>query len=299
MRERIPFVFDFAVAPSEKAANDTMVEVLDDGDLLIEGIGLNFDIDRQEEAFEDSGLLQKSLDHFVASGGPLCFHHKKDKVLGQVTSATVIPGKGVELKARVDGEIRNSPELGPIYGQIKKGTIKHLSAGGIFKRRMTPQGPRIYDADFVEWSATAAPVGRGTSFAVVAGKALEDDVDETSTLDVEDQTEELKAIAEAGEVITRMNAILESLDRSEKALPETYDTESASGLTIFLENLKTFRSSATSIRVFGENYEGETNAKLTSLADDVESSLVKFERKAHKLASELAPLPPAPSGAVL
>ncbi len=168
------FIFDFTIEPSEKAVGDSVAYDLGDGDLLIEGVGLNFEIDREDEAFEDSVFLQKSLDRFVSEGGPLCFHHKKDQVLGRVLSAQVIPGRGVSLKARVDHQPESSP-LRVIYEQIKKGTIKHLSAGGSFKRRIASDGrPRIFDADFYEWSATATPVGRGTSFAVIGGKALSD-----------------------------------------------------------------------------------------------------------------------------
>lgn len=172
----VGFTFDFTVSPSEKAVAGTVAYELDDGDLLIEGTGLNFEVDREDEAFEDSGLLQKSLDTFIAAGGPLCWHHKRDQVLGRVLEANVIEGKGVKIKARVDCQPESSPLRG-IYEQIRKGTITGLSAAGRFRRRMTPNGPRIFDSDIYEWSATAVPVGRNTTFSVIAGKALASDLD--------------------------------------------------------------------------------------------------------------------------
>jgi phage head maturation protease len=174
MEDRVPFQFDFEFQPEGKAAEgDAIAHTLEDGDLLIEGWGLNFEIDREGEAFEDSGVLQKGLEDFLANEASLCFHHEHKKVLGKVLSAEVVSGKGVRVKARVDHQPESSP-LRYLYEQIKKGTLNALSFGGFFKRRTTPNGPRIYGADFTELSVTGVPVGRGVPFAVVAGKALED-----------------------------------------------------------------------------------------------------------------------------
>lgn len=146
---------------------------LSDGDLLISGIGANFNVDRQNEAFSDAGTIDTALADFVNGDAALAFHHKHDTVLGKVFKADLVAGKGVEVVARVDYQPESSPHR-HLYEQIKKGSLNALSFGGYFKRAMTPAGPRIVGADFTELSVTGVPVGRGTNFEVIAGKALED-----------------------------------------------------------------------------------------------------------------------------
>ncbi len=277
----VPFTFDFALEPSAKAIPGSIAYELEDGDLLIEGVGLNFDVDRENEAFENTGLLQKSLDAFVANGGPLCYHHKKDVVLGRVLSAEVVSGKGVKLTARVDSQPESSP-IRHLYEQIKKGSITGLSAGGFFRRRNTPAGPRIYDADFVEWSATPTPIGLGTGFSVIAGKALSD-APKDSTLQ------------EADGALGALAAFVSALN-GEKALPSGYKAGVAYDLASFLKVMGSLRETATSLRRSGEGLaesdeESAREEALGSLADSVETQLVAWEAKAHKLAAKYGPLP--------
>lgn len=166
----IPFTFDLDLKAIEGTAPVAAVE-LADGDLLIEGWGANYDLDREEEAFLD-GAFTKALGRFLQGNAPLCYHHKYGDIIGKVVAAEPISGKGVKIQAIVDKQPENSP-LRHIYDGIKKGRINGLSCGGIFKRIMTPEGPRIHDVDLLEWSATPIPVGKGTTFSVIAGKALE------------------------------------------------------------------------------------------------------------------------------
>jgi hypothetical protein len=170
----------FSIDLDAKALGDApSAQLLEDGDILITGIGANYDLDREDEAFLE-GAFTKGLNKFLSGAAPLCFHHRKHEVIGRVIAATPIPGRGIEVKAIVHRQPESSP-LFHIYQGIKKGSINGLSVGGIFKRVMTEAGPRISDVDIVEWSATATPVGKGSEFSVVAGKALTDEVVEEET----------------------------------------------------------------------------------------------------------------------
>jgi len=146
---------------------------LDSGDLLIEGWAADFSgIDRQEENFTE-GAFQRGVKAFLAGSASLCFHHKHEKVLGKVLDLQEVPGHGLWMKARVDGAIKNHPELGTIYRQIKNGTLTGLSIGGFFKRKLTELGTRISDMDFTEISVTPVAIHRKTAFAVVGAKAFQ------------------------------------------------------------------------------------------------------------------------------
>jgi HK97 family phage prohead protease len=170
------FAFRFDFVPERKAVDDPVVVELDDGDLLIEGYAAVFEgIDREGENF-DPGAFDRGIKAFLDGQSALCYHHQFSKCLGKVLDLGVEEGKGLRMKARVDGAIRTHPELGTYYQQIKKGTLNALSVGGFFKRALTDAGKRIVNMDFTEISVTPVPVHPGTSFAVVAGKALASDV---------------------------------------------------------------------------------------------------------------------------
>jgi HK97 family phage prohead protease len=154
-----------------KALNEP-IEV-EDGDLIIEGYCVEYEgTDRQAENFTE-GAFERGAKAFLEGSAPLCFHHKSEKVLGKVLDLREVPGRGVWMRARVDGAIRTHPELRTIYNQIKRGTLKGLSVGGFFKRKLTELGTRISDVDLTEVSITAVPIHAKPGFAVVAGKALE------------------------------------------------------------------------------------------------------------------------------
>ena len=140
---------------------------LADGDLLLEGMAVVFDgLDREGEQFAP-GCLRRGLKAFLEGSAPLVFHHRTHAVLGKVLEMTEVPG-GISFRARVDGAIKNHPELGAIYQQIKKATLTGISLGGYFQRL----GNRIVNVDPVELSITGTPVCATPAFAVVEGRAI-------------------------------------------------------------------------------------------------------------------------------
>lgn len=143
----------------------------DDGKLRVEGYAAGFDVDRQDEAFE-KGAFEKGLQNFLKRGAPLLYHHHYDKSLGVVEDAHV-DSKGLFLKAVLDNP-EPGTELADVWNKVKSGSIKGFSVGGIFKRKQTPAGLRIHQADLVEVSITPVPVQPDTLFAV-AGKAFSED----------------------------------------------------------------------------------------------------------------------------
>jgi HK97 family phage prohead protease len=168
------FAFQFDFVPEGKAVEDQVVTEQDNGDLIIEGYAAVFEgIDRQGENFTD-GAFTEGIKSFLGGQSALCYQHKHDLCLGKVLDLQEEEGKGLKMKARVDGAVRSHPILGTVYEQIKKGTINALSVGGFFRRKLTQAGYKINGVDFTEISVTPVPVHPGTSFAVVAGKALKD-----------------------------------------------------------------------------------------------------------------------------
>lgn len=152
---------------SEKALD---VTELTDGDLLIEGFAADYSgLDRQNENFVD-GAFQEGITSFLAGSAPLCYHHRNAEVLGKVLDLREVEGKGLWLQARVDGAVRKHPHLGTIYEQIRRKSIRGLSAAGYFDR----VGNKIVHVDLTEISVTAVPAHSKTRFDVVAAKALMD-----------------------------------------------------------------------------------------------------------------------------
>lgn len=175
--ELVKFQYGFTLEGKavEDAASQT-VTVEENGDLVIEGYAAVFDgMDRQGENFTD-GAFQRGIKSFLEGQAGLCYHHKHDKLLGKVLSLEEVEGKGLKMRARVDAAVKNHPELGVYYEQIRRGTLNALSVGGFFRRKMTDAGRKIVDMDFTEISVTPVPVHPGTNFAVVAGKALASEV---------------------------------------------------------------------------------------------------------------------------
>jgi HK97 family phage prohead protease len=159
------FSYDFAL--DSKAVQ---ADVDENGDLWISGYASDFGVDRQDEAFEP-GAFERGLKAFLARNPIMLYHHQYDKALGQFVDARV-DENGLWVKGRVDAPAPGS-WAEDVFNKIRKGTIKSFSVGGLFRRRMTPQGPRIYDCDLGEISVTPFPVNPRTTFAVVASKAFE------------------------------------------------------------------------------------------------------------------------------
>lgn len=149
----------------------TTTHETESGDLIIEGWAAVFDgIDRQGENFAE-GAFSRGIRAFLGSQASLNYHHRHHLGIGKVLELREIAGRGLWMRARVDFQPESSP-LRWIYNGIKKGTYTALSVGGFFRRTLTASGWRIADMDFTEISVTPVPVHSGTSFAVVAGKAL-------------------------------------------------------------------------------------------------------------------------------
>jgi HK97 family phage prohead protease len=138
------------------------------GGVVIEGQAGGTAVDRSGEAFLP-GVLESALDKYYRSNPILCYHHFTDQALGVVEAFTVGSQGELNIRARLD-EPEPGTALADVYRKVKSGTIKGLSVGGIFKRKMTPQGMRIYSAEIVEISVTPVPMEPGSLFTL-AGKA--------------------------------------------------------------------------------------------------------------------------------
>jgi HK97 family phage prohead protease len=208
----VKFQYDFVLEGKAVADSDLTqtVTVEENGDLIIEGYAAVFDgMDRQNENFTD-GAFKRGIKSFLEGQAGLCYHHKHDKLLGKVLDLREEEGKGLKMRARVDGAIRKHPELGTYYEQIKNGSLNALSVGGFFRRKLTEAGKKIVDMDFTEISVTPVPVHPGTNFAVVAGKALTSDlrVPENVNVDLPDgeiRDEDFESLQYALELLGRIH----------------------------------------------------------------------------------------------
>lgn len=158
--------------------------------LCVEGYAAGFGLDREGEAFEP-GAFERGLEKYLRTNPILVYHHHYDQALGVVEDARV-DSKGLFIRARLDEPEPGTP-LADVYRKVKSGTIKGFSVGGLFKRKQTPSGPRIYTADIVEISVTPLPMEPGSLFAV-AGKAASK---ETPAVQVEKLGELIEAMARA------------------------------------------------------------------------------------------------------
>jgi HK97 family phage prohead protease len=277
--ELVAFTYGFGLAPEGKAGQpglmeDATVTELDDGDLLIEGYAADFTgVDREGENFAP-GAFERGLKSFLGGQSALCYHHDSKAGIGKVLDLKEI-GDKLFMRARVDKQEPTSP-LHYIYNGIKKGSYRGLSAGGFFKRALTEAGRRIVDVDLTEFSVTPVPVHPGTGFNVVAGKAL--DVGEKPEEDAE--TLPVEELQRASAALTQLTETLET-----KALPRNHDPMLAQWVTNFIKNVGVLREFSTEARNFGEHED------VTSLADEIESSAVKWEAVAHKLAAKHGPVP--------
>lgn len=166
-------MFDFALD------GKAVVEQEADGRLRIEGYAAGFDRDREGEAFLP-GALERGFDKYFQTNPVLCYHHHTDQALGVVEDAK-LDGKGLFIKATLDDPEPGTP-LADVWNKVKSGTIKGFSVGGIFRRKMTPQGPRIHSADVAEISVTPVPMEPGSLFAL-AGKAFGNEEGEEAALE--------------------------------------------------------------------------------------------------------------------
>lgn len=276
--------FHFPFQLEAKALDDgsagNIVAEMEDGDLFIEGWAADFDgVDRQGENFTD-GAFQRGIKSFLSGSAPLCFHHKHDQVLGQVLELEEVEGKGLKMRARIDGAIKTHPVLGTIYQQIKRGTFRNLSVGGFFKRKLTDAGYRIADMDFTEVSITGVPIHTKTSFAVIAGKALESIGDSPSeTIDISGLDGLLGQLSSA-------------LDTIEKAFPEGKSVKGESQDLYFLAAILKLEQITNGLTTKKDSdYGSASDDRVDALVVRVKNYLDGIAREVHTLAGELGPLP--------
>lgn len=206
------FVADIGFSGGTKAVTqddlDKYGDQLKEGDLLIRGIGANFEMDREYEAFAE-GAFDRGLKRFLDGEATLAYHHKHDHVLGRVLHAERVDGKGVELIARVDHQPETSP-LRHLYEQVEKGSLNALSCGGFFQRAEVDGKPRIVDVDLTEWSITGVPVGKGTNFAVVGKKALAQEIEVPEVPEIEGQVRQ-SDLDQVGWIIEELKGVFDRL----------------------------------------------------------------------------------------
>lgn len=274
--------FQFPFALEAKALEDgtpgALVEVLEDGDLIIEGWAAEFEgQDRTNENFMD-GAFQRGIKSFMDGSASLCYHHKTADVLGKVLELQEVEGRGLRMRARVDGAIKDHPTLGPLYAQIKKGTLTGLSVGGYFKRKLTEAGRKISDMDFTEISITGVPTHTKPAFAVVAGKALNDG--EEIAVPEYDSGE----LASLDAALDRLAATFTSLgSKAVKGDPQD---------TYFLALLLELEQMSNNIAHKEEAESGgPVDDRVDQLIVEVRDALDQYARQAHKLAAKLGPLP--------
>lgn len=142
----------------------------EDGDLIIEGIAADYSEDRQGETYV--GAFDEAIKAYLDSGGPLLYHHKRDRQLGQVTALSQTD-QGLAIKAVIPKP--SDPELLDVYTKVKRGMMRGLSfVGGVLKR----QGANTIQyaiKDLQEISITPQPVGPSALLAV-AQKAFDDEI---------------------------------------------------------------------------------------------------------------------------
>ena len=220
------FAFQLGFVPEGKAVEGetpSVVTELDDGDLIIEGYAAIFEgEDREGENFVPEAF-DRGTKAFLESNSPtLAYHHDHKQVLGRVLDLQR-DGKGLRMKARVDGALRKSPTLATVYEQVKKGTLNALSIGGFFRRGLVEGKQRIVDMDFTDISVTGVPVHTGPSFNVVAGKALSSDITE---LDKPDGEFELRASD-----LDQLNFLIEEANRVINTVVEAVQKRSTPTIT--------------------------------------------------------------------
>jgi HK97 family phage prohead protease len=202
----LAFRYDFMLeGKALDEGNAPVVTEEENGDLIIEGWAASFDgLDRQGENFIPEAF-ERGIKSFLGGQAALCFHHKHDMGIGSVLDLQR-KDEGLWMRARVDHQPEQSP-LRHIYNAIKKGSYRGLSIGGFFKRGLVAGKRMIADMDFTEISVTPVAVHPKTKFAVVAGKALGDDL-----VAVPDEEEQISDEDFAG-LQFALNELSQTLDR--------------------------------------------------------------------------------------
>lgn len=208
------FQLDFLL--DQKAASTVITED-ENGDLYIEGYAADFEVDRQDEAFEP-GAFAAGLKSFMDTNPIMLYHHQYDKALGQYVDAR-LDQKGLWVKGRVDKPAPGS-WAEDVVQKIKTGTIRGFSVGGIFKRRVNAETgrPSIFHCDLAEISVTPFPVNPRTMFAV-AGKAFEGvEIPSLPEVDGEVRAEDEELVAYA---VAELQRVFDRIEKRQKPQGDT------------------------------------------------------------------------------
>lgn len=264
-------------------------DLLEEGDLIIEGYGAVWEgKDRSGENFAE-GAFEEGVKAFLDGNAPLVFHHKKEKLLGKVLRMEETP-EGLKIRARVDGAIKDHPELGTLYKQIKKGTLKGLSVGGFFRRKLTGDGPRVVGLDMTEFSVTPVPVHAMPAFSVVAQKALED-FEPPATRDAhagDDGTAEIDFTGLGNALAGLHSALEEGKALREEGKAVKGDPQDLHFLQLIVD-LEEFSNNLVNSTETEEG--GPVDEQVDALVTEVKDALDGYARTAHKLLAKLGPAP--------
>lgn len=175
------------------------VEETERGDLIIRGYAAVWDgEDRVGDSF-DAKAFSDGITDFLGSQATLLYHHRKDLPIGKVLE--LVPDSyGLRFKARVDGAIATSPQLGTVYQQIRRGTINGVSVGGRFTRSRAGGKSVIQAVDLTEVSLTSQPMDRRPRVLEIEQKAM-------ATGEAADWAALRRKVAILGECIRLLDAI--------------------------------------------------------------------------------------------
>lgn len=165
------------------------VKAMEDGKLRIRGLASDAGLDRDNEAFLP-GAFDRGMKAYMASNPVLLYHHMPDKPLGRVVDYEYDEQGSLIVEAEIDppaegaadwhveayNSIKNHATKGYSVGGYSTDPVTGLRVGGGFKRTLTADGPRIYEADVQEISVTPLPVNPRSFFDVLpegATKAVE------------------------------------------------------------------------------------------------------------------------------
>lgn len=270
--------FEFAFALDSKAETTSQ----DDGSVIIEGYASNFDIDRQDEAFEP-GAFEDGVKAYMASNPVVLYHHKTDHAMGRVTDYR-LDTKGLWVRAMLDAPEPHTPAA-DIVRKVKSGTIRAFSVGGKFYRRATAAGQRIFKTDLREISITPLGVNRTTLFAV-AGKAFD------TMENVEPETQEQLTLDDLGARLDNVNNVFDAYEaRSHEGKASQHpDGPKIAALLYHAQKIHTL---ATDTKQDAESEDVKNRA--SAIADHVKVHVAAL----HKLAAKHGPLPDTYGGSYL
>lgn len=258
-----------------------LVSSNDDGSLTIEGLASDFDVDRQDEAFEP-GAFNESLSRYLSHNPVLLYHHKKDMALGRVTAAN-IDSNGLHVKAIVDAPEPGTPAA-DLYRKVKSGTLRGFSVGGRFFRRMTEKGPRIFKCDLTEISITPQPVNSNALFAV-AGKAFETGLESVTITDGPNVPADWER---------RLALIAQNLNEAGKAMGTTPQSGQSAAVKIHPDAHRIgllLAHQQKIVTLANDVHQNANDPEVQKVAAKAAKAAAKHSKDLHSIAAKIGPLP--------